>query len=96
MLAILAHRIDNPIHKTTAWAFPIPRMLTPTCVALLARSEVQVVADRACPVVRLAVHPIAPSAGAIAVVAAFRAIVVAWSPRLNKRTSSFTCGQLAI
>ena len=96
VLAILAHLTENPIHKTAAWACPIPRTLTRTCVALFAVSEVQVLAARACPIVRVAVHPIAPLAGGISVVAAVLAIVVTRSPLLDKRTSTATCGQLAM
>ena len=86
VLAILTLGTDNPILQTTAWACPIPGMPTATCVALLAGGKVQVVADRTRPIVRVAVHPIAPEAGGKSVVAAIPAIVVTLSPMLYKTT----------
>ena len=51
VLALLALITDNPIQKLTPWAYPIPRMLAPTCVALLAGGIVEVLASWAGPII---------------------------------------------
>ena len=69
-----ANWIANPILNATAWACPIPRTLTPVCEAYFAAREVQAVADRACPISRVAVDPLAPQSGAMSVSAAMLAL----------------------